>query len=97
MQSQLNNYFYPQQKLVSKVRKGAKVTKKHDKARTPYHRAIDHTDMTVARIVALTRRYSLINPAATQRQALHRRIVHPHHRQGRPCDSTPSQQTRTIT
>lgn len=67
-QSQLNNYFYPQQKLVSKVRKGAKVTKKHDKARTPYHRAIDHTDMTVARIVALTRRYSLINPAATQRQ-----------------------------
>ena len=68
LQSQLNNYFYPQQKLVSKVRKGAKVTKKHDKARTPYHRAIDHTDMTVARIVALTRRYSLINPAATQRQ-----------------------------
>jgi len=68
LQSQLTNYFYPQQKLVSKVRKGAKITKKHDKARTPYHRAIDHTDMTVPRIVALTRRYSLINPAATQRQ-----------------------------
>lgn len=68
LQSQLTNYFYPQQKLVSKVRKGAKITKKHDQARTPFHRAIDHTDMTVARIVALTRRYSMINPAATQRQ-----------------------------
>jgi hypothetical protein len=68
LQSQLTNYFYPQQKLVSKVRKGAKTTKKHDKARTPFHRAIDHSDMTVTRIVALTRTYSLINPAATQRQ-----------------------------
>jgi hypothetical protein len=68
LQSQLTNYFYPQQKLVSKVRKGAKITKKHDKARTPFHRAIDHSDMTVTRIVALTRTYSLINPAATQRQ-----------------------------
>ena len=30
LQSQLTNYFYPQQKLVSKVRDGAKVTKKYD-------------------------------------------------------------------
>ncbi|BBX21448.1 hypothetical protein MTER_08590 [Mycolicibacter terrae] len=30
---------------------------------------IDHPDITVERIVALTRAYSLINPAATQRQA----------------------------
>jgi hypothetical protein len=28
LQSQLTNYFYPQQKLISKVRDGAKVTKK---------------------------------------------------------------------
>src|SRR5262249_47279277 len=62
------NYFYPQQKLVSKVRAGAKVSKKHDNATTPFHRAIDHPTMTVERIVALTRTYSLINPAATQRQ-----------------------------
>ena len=32
-------------------------------------RAIDHSDMTVERIVGLTRTYSLINPAAAQRQA----------------------------
>lgn len=68
LQSRLTNYFYPQQKLISKVRKGAKVSKKHDKATTPFHRAIDHPTMTVERIVALTRTYSLINPAATQRQ-----------------------------
>ncbi len=68
LQSMLGNHFYPQQKLISKVRDGAKITKKYDKATTPFHRAIDHPTMTVERIVALTRTYSLINPAATQRQ-----------------------------
>jgi hypothetical protein len=68
LQSKMTNYFYPQQKLISKVRNGAKVSKKHDTAATPFHRAIDHPTMTVERIVALTRTYSLINPAATQRQ-----------------------------
>ncbi len=68
LQSQLTNYFYPQQKLVSSVRHGAKVSKTHDTATTPFHRAIDHPTTTVQRIVALTRTYSLIHPAATQRQ-----------------------------
>src|SRR3981189_1711760 len=68
LQSQLTNYFYPQQKLMLKVRHGAKVSKKHDTAATPFHRAIDHPTMSVERIVTLTRTYSLINPAATQRQ-----------------------------
>lgn len=68
LQSMMTNYFCPQQKLLSKVRHGAKVAKKHDTAATPFHRAIDHPTMTVERIVALTRIYSLINPAATQRQ-----------------------------
>ncbi|ORX07554.1 integrase [Mycobacterium triplex] len=68
LQSMLTNYFHPQQKLISKVRTGAKVSKKHDKATTPFHRAIDHPIMTVERTVALKRTYSLINPAATRRQ-----------------------------
>lgn len=68
LQSMLTNYFHPQQKLISKVRTGAKVSRKHDTARTPFHRAIDHPSMTVERIVALKRTHSLINPAATQRQ-----------------------------
>ncbi len=41
LQSKLTNY-YPQQKLLSKVREGAKVSKKYDTATTPFHRAIDH-------------------------------------------------------
>jgi transposase InsO family protein len=68
LQSKLTNYFQPQQKLISKVRTGAKVSRKHDKATTPFHRVTDHPSMTVDRIVALKRTYSLINPAATQRQ-----------------------------
>ncbi|GLP75709.1 hypothetical protein TUM20983_50160 [Mycobacterium antarcticum] len=68
LQSKLTNYFYPQQKLVSKVRTGAKVSKKHDIATTPLHRAIDHPNTPVQRIVALTRTYSMVNPAAVQRQ-----------------------------
>lgn len=47
LQSQLTNYFHPQQKLVSKVRKGAKVSRKHDTATTPFHRATDHPSMTL--------------------------------------------------
>ena len=68
LQSKLTNYFHPQQKLLSKVRTGAKVSRKHDTATTPFHRANDHPSMTVDRIVALKRTHSLINPAATQRQ-----------------------------
>ncbi|SBS78862.1 Integrase, catalytic region [uncultured Mycobacterium sp.] len=68
LQSMLTNYFHPQQKLISKVRTGAKVSKKHDKATTPFHRAINHPSMTVERTVALKRTHSLINPAATGRQ-----------------------------
>jgi hypothetical protein len=68
LQSKLTNYFYPQQKLISKTRHGAKVSKKHDTAATPFHRAIDHPTMTVDRIAALTRTHARINPAATQRR-----------------------------
>jgi hypothetical protein len=68
LQSQLTNYFYPQQKLISKVRYGAKVTKKYDTATTPFHRAINHPETTVDRTAALARTHALINPAATQRQ-----------------------------
>ncbi|WP_242669941.1 hypothetical protein [Mycobacterium decipiens] len=68
LQSKLTNYVYPQQKLISKVRDGAKVSKKHDKATTGFHRAIDHPTMTVERLVALTRTYCLINPRRPQRR-----------------------------
>jgi hypothetical protein len=44
-QSLIGNHFYPQQKLISKVREGAKVTKKYDAAQTPYARTISHPDV----------------------------------------------------
>ena len=68
LQSQLTNYFYPQQKLVSKVRDGAKVAKKYDTATTPFRRATNHPAMTDDRIASMARMHALINPAATQRQ-----------------------------
>ena len=68
LQSKLTNYFYPQQKLISKVRDGAKVSKKYDTATTPFHRAIDHPSMREGRIVGLAAAHARINPAATQRQ-----------------------------
>jgi len=39
------NYFLPQQKLVFKQRNGAKVTKRHDQAKTPHQRAVAHKDL----------------------------------------------------
>jgi hypothetical protein len=48
----------------------AKVTKKYDTAATPFRRAINHPDTTDDRTAALIRTRALINPAATQIQAL---------------------------
>ncbi len=68
LQSKLTNYFYPQQKLVSKVRVGAKVSKKYDTATTPYRRAEHHQTVTAENKTALAEVYAGINPAAVQRQ-----------------------------
>jgi Integrase core domain len=46
LQSKLTNYFSPQQKLVSTVRVGAKVTKNYDTAITPHRRAEAHKAVT---------------------------------------------------
>ena len=68
LQSKLTNYFYPQQKLVSKVRDGAKVSKKHDTATTPHRRAEHHQSLTAEDKAILADTYNGINPAAVQRQ-----------------------------
>ncbi len=68
LQSKLTNYFQPQQKLISKVRTGAKVSKKYDTATTPFRRAIAHPSVPDDRKAAMTRTHALINPAAIQRQ-----------------------------
>lgn len=67
LQSLLANYFYPQQKLVSKVRNGSKVTKKYDKATTPNRRAQADSTVTAQEAKKLADTYAGINPAAIQR------------------------------
>ena len=68
LQSTLTNYFYPQQKLISKVRVGAKVAKKYDKTTTPHRRAERHNSVSAEVKTMLADTYTGINPAAVQRQ-----------------------------
>jgi hypothetical protein len=68
LQSLLTNYFYPQQKLVFKVRDGAKVSKKYDTATTPHRRAERHQAVCAEDKAILADTYASINPAAVQRQ-----------------------------
>jgi hypothetical protein len=68
LQSLMTNYFCPQQKLISKVRNGAKVTKKYDRATTPYQRANHHDSIGTEDKAILADTYADLNPAAVQRQ-----------------------------
>ncbi len=68
LQSQITNYFSAQQKLISKVRDGAKVTKKYDTATTPHRRSMTHTAVSDRDKAILTEAYAGLNPAAIGRQ-----------------------------
>ncbi len=67
LQSQLTNYFLAQQKLVSKVRDGAKVTKKYDTPTTPHRRAERHQAVTDQDKTIMNDTLLGLNPAAVQR------------------------------
>lgn len=64
----IGNHFYPQQKLVSKVRDGAKITKKYDTAKTPYARVSAHLEVKALPKRRLATQHTSFNPAAVQRQ-----------------------------
>ncbi len=67
--SPLTNLFTPQQKLVSKTRVGAKVTKKYDTAKTPYQRLLGHPDVLDAHDTKmLAKRFQTTNPAQLRRE-----------------------------
>jgi hypothetical protein len=57
------NFFMPSMKLIEKVRDGARVRKRYDKAQTPYQRllASPHVSRTVK--TRLRKRYAPLNPA----------------------------------
>ena len=62
------NYLLPQQKLVSKSRHGATVTKKHDKPATAYQRALGYPGMAKRPIITMNARFKSIRVMALQRQ-----------------------------
>ena len=64
------NYLLPQQKLLEKQRRGAKVTKKHDAPATPHQRAIRHETMRKRPIIGMNAAFKRIKPAALSRQIL---------------------------
>lgn len=64
------NYLLPQQKLVFKQRKGAKVTKRYDRATTPHQRAIGREDMRKRPIIRMNAEFQRVHPAAQSRQIL---------------------------
>src|SRR5674476_726902 len=67
LQSRMTNYFLAQQKLVSKVRNGAKVTKKYDAATTPHRRSERHTTVSDQDKAIMKDTFAGLNPAAIQR------------------------------
>jgi hypothetical protein len=97
LQSLMTNYFCPQQKLISKVRNGAKVTKKYDRATTPHHRAADHAAIASEDKIILADTYAELNPAAIQReiQALSARLLNITTSKAHPATKPPARATRT--
>ena len=68
LQRLLTNHFEPQQKLISKERNGAKVTKKYDLPATPFQRVLAGQDTVTTTVKAsLTHGNEPLNPAAIQR------------------------------
>jgi len=62
------NFFQPQMKLISKTRRGAKVSKRFDVARTPYRRILDSPHVPDRAKRQLTATYLELNPAALKRR-----------------------------
>ena len=63
-QSQMTNYFLAQQKLISKVRNGAKVTKKYDIPTTPHRRSERHKTVSTQDKAIMKDTFAELNPAA---------------------------------
>jgi transposase InsO family protein len=62
------NYFQPVMKLVEKTRTGSRVSKKYDKARTPYGRVLTSRDIAKRVKQDLRRGYKELNPVPLGRE-----------------------------
>lgn len=62
------NFFVPSAKLISKIRTGAKVSKRYDTPATPFARLLASNDITDAAKRKLSARYEKLNPVALKRR-----------------------------
>jgi len=62
------NFFQPTMKLIEKTRIGSKVSKKYDKAQTPYRRVLASPDVSAQDKQKLKTQYAKLNPAHLKRQ-----------------------------
>lgn len=62
------NFFQPTMKLQSKRRVGSKVTKRYDRAQTPYQRVLAAPQIVKAKKDLLRAKYETLNPAALKRK-----------------------------
>ncbi|HYK20279.1 MAG TPA: ISNCY family transposase [Pyrinomonadaceae bacterium] len=65
-----SNFFQPTMKLTSKERVGSKVTKRYDRAQTPYQRVLVAAQVSEAEKERLRARYKTLNPAALKRKLM---------------------------
>lgn len=63
-----SNFFQPVMKLIEKKRVGSKVTKKYDKAQTPYRRVLASPHVSEAMKKWLRKKFAKLNPAELKRQ-----------------------------
>lgn len=62
------NFFQPTLKLAEKERRGSRVIKRHDTARTPYQRVLDNPHVPEERTQALRAYYATLNPVTIKRK-----------------------------
>jgi len=62
------NFFLPSQKLLEKTRRGSRVQRRYDKARTPYRRVLDSKQVPESYKKKLRAQYQQLNPAELDRQ-----------------------------
>lgn len=62
------NFFRPMRKLVAKERQGARVVKRYDEPRTPYHRLVASGALAEEDKARIDKQLEALNPAELQRQ-----------------------------
>ena len=65
-----SNFFQPTMKLISKERVGSKVTKRYDRAQTPYQRVLAADQVSKVVKEQLRAKYQILNPAALKRKVM---------------------------